>query len=156
MSKNPNEEIFIDGDESLRFVADFGVMNALGDIGHDVNRLFSILSNGDMPVREIKDILVCSISDIDEHKKESVVIDLINRHGLQEASIIAQMMLSHGLLGSVKKSMLARRELVRGILDLFHPSPSTSLKRVGLLWGVMCVISTALACLISRLLEAPI
>ena len=151
MSKTPNEEIVMDGDKSLRFVADFGALSQLDELGYDVNQLFTELSNGEMPIKKIHDILVCTISDVDEAQKSETIINMVNKYGLQEVSIVAQTMMSHAMLGSIKKSQLARRELVSGILDQFLPSPWTNLKRVGLLWVAMCATSTALACLISNL-----
>ena len=149
--RKPNEEIFRDGDNHIRLVADFGFMSAVNSYGRDVSMVFTDLSNALMPPLDIKNVLVCAAVDIPDGEREAFVEDLINRYGLQECAIMARVMLSHAMLGDVKKSSMDRAEAIQGLMDQFINTPSASIKKVGLLWVAMCLSSTALVCLIFNL-----
>ena len=152
----PNEEIFIDGDRAIRFVANFGMLEALNNFGTDPSMVFSDLSIGNLNPVYIKNVMSSSVLDIDndilsESVKDDLVIELINKYGLQECSIVARMLLTHGLIGDIKKSESALAEQ-RGLLhEMLIPSTSQNSMKVFYLWAAMSLTSTALACLITRL-----
>jgi len=146
----PNEQLFEDGDTSIRLVADFGFLSAVNYMGRDVSLIFADLSNGLMPPDDVRNVIMCAAVDVEEGGKEAFVEDLISRYGLQEIAIMARLLLSHGMIGDVKKSALGRLETVQGILDKLIPFRSTTFIKAGLLWVATVAISTSLACLIFK------
>lgn len=151
--RRANEEIFQDGDRSIRLVADFGFLESLNSLGRDVAIIFAGLSEGELNPTDIKNIIVCALVDIDgdevkESDLEGVTEDLIERYGLQECSVMARILLSYALIGDIKKLGAGRAAKYQAIIDQFLPSQSISLKKVGLLWAVNCMTSAALVCLI--------
>lgn len=151
----PNEEIFEDGDRALRFVADFGMLEAVNSFGTDPAEIFAVLSEGLMSPQHTKNVMVSALADIDnvpvsEGKKDETVIDLINRYGLQECSMVARLLLTHALIGDIKKSESAvaqQRSLLTESLSL---SRSETFWKVFLLWAAMCGTSTLAVCMIFR------
>ena len=150
MKRKPGEEIFEDGDKRIRMVGDFGLLSAVNSYGRDVALVFSDLSNGLMPPDDIRNILVCAAVDEPEEGRDKYIEGLITRYGLQECAIMARVMLSHAMIGDVKKSAMDRAEAVRGILETVLPSPSMSFTKAGLLWAGMVTVSTTLVCLIFK------
>lgn len=144
-----NEEVFKDGDKEIKLVADFGFLVAINSTCRDVAYIYNDISAGLFPPEEIREILVCAMVDIPDDERRALAEDLITRYGLQECSAIAQIMLSHAMIGDVKKRAAARSEVVRGLVEQLIPSQSASLRKVGLLWTAVFLSSTALACLIS-------
>ena len=142
--RRPNQETIQDGDKEVSFVADFGFLVELNEMGRDVAFVFQDLASGLMPPAEVKNVLVCAI----EHGGEEEVIDIINRYGLQECSILARLLLSHALIGDIKKSQVSGMEKNRTLLDSLIPSRWENLRKLGWLWMAITASSTALVCLI--------
>ena len=153
--RRPNEEIFKDGDREIRLVADFGFMCAVSSRGRDVTALFNDLSEGLTSAEDIFSVLYCAAVDLPEDERKELIESLITRYGLQECAIMARVMLSHAMLGDVKKSQIDRGEEVQNLLEQFLPSQSKTLKQVGLLWGATSIASTLLVCGIFNLFGLP-
>ncbi len=144
--RKPNQEVFKDGNKEIVLVADFGFLEAVNSHGTDVSILYSELASGMLPPAKIRNILICAMGDEIENKKEYAE-DLITRYGLQECGIMASMMLTHAMIGDVKKSSIERKEKVKSALETITGSPSMSLRKVGCLWMAQTMISITLACL---------
>lgn len=141
--RKPNEEILKDGGREIILSADFGFIVAINSLGKDVAHIYSDLSSGMMPAEDIKNVIKCGIkSDVEDGYVES----LVERNGLQECSIIALHLLSHAMIGDVKKSKILTREKIEEMTIKFSPSQSTGLRNLGLLLAANAVISTALVC----------
>lgn len=149
--RKPNEEIFMDGDRELILVADFGFLESVNSFGRDVSLIYSDLAGGLMPPQDVRNVIVSSIQLEDSENKEEFVESLICRYGLQECAIMASVMLTHAMIGDVKKLAIERREELRSALGKMTGTNSESLRKAGLLWVAALVISTALACGISSL-----
>ena len=148
--RRPGEEIFEDGDKHVRLVADFGFLVAVNSMGRDCALLYTDLSNGLMPAEDVRNILVCAAADIPDGERNDYIESLITRYGLQECSVMAQVMLSHAMIGDVKKSALDRAATVRGLIDLTLNTQLMSFRKAGLLWVGTVATSTAVACLIIK------
>ena len=146
--RRPNEEIFKDGDKEIKLVADFGFLTAINSSCRDVSFIYTDLSAGLFPAEEIREVIAAAMVDVPDDQRQKITEDLITRYGLQECAAMAQIMLSHAMIGDVKKRGLAREEVVRGLVEQMVPSQSENLKKAGLLWTGVVLISTLSACLI--------
>lgn len=156
MKRKPNEEVFKDGDKHYVLAADFGFLVAVNSCGRDVSMIFTDLANGLMPPEDIRNVLVSCFRDVEDDAREEIAEDLINRYGLQECAIMASVMLSHAMIGDVKKSQIAKREEMHSVIESLMPTQSTNLKKLGLLLAATSAISTALVCGIFKILDLPI
>ena len=128
-------------------------MVAINEYGKDVSFIFSELSEGYLPAEDIKNVLCCACVDVDN--PDDLIIELINKYGIQECAVMARLLLTHAMIGDVKKLKMDRGEAVRLAMENFINTPSTSLKKVMSLWAGMCAASTALVCMIFSLLNLP-
>lgn len=144
----PGEEIFDDDGQSIRLVADFGFLCSVNSLGRDVALVFTDLANGLTPPEDVRNVLVSAAVDVPESDRVEYIEALITRYGLQECAIMARVMLSHAMIGDVKKSAIDRAEVVRGILEAALPSQSTSFIKAGSLWAGTVAASTLAVCLI--------
>ena len=151
MKRKPNEEVFIDGDRHLVLAADFGFLEAVNSHGRDVALIFNDLHAGLMPPRDVCSVLSSCFQHVDDSERESLAVDLINRYGLQECAIMARVMLSHGMIGDIKKSSIASGEKMTTLVEMFDDFKSTSLRNLGLLLAATSITSTALVCGIFKL-----
>jgi len=152
--KRKNEHLIQDDEETIRFVASWDNLFATQEAGNDLSELFSLLSGGAMPAKGILDVLVCTIADIDgdevkESDKEQKCKDIIEHYGLQEASVIARMMLTASMIGAKKNYQIQQGQLIRE----FIPSRSMSLRKAGLLWVALSMSSAVAVCLIFKYSE---
>lgn len=150
-NKRPNEHLIQDDDDTIRFISSWDNLYAIQEAGHDLADLFAQLSGGALPAKGILDTLICCINDIDgeevkEAQKESVCKCIIEQYGLQEASIVARMMLTATLIGAKKNYQIQQGQLIRS----FIPSQSMSLRKAGLLWVATSLISAVVVCLIFK------
>jgi hypothetical protein len=154
--RRPNEEIFEDGDKAIRFAADFGMLEAVTSFGTDPSIIFSDLSEGNLNPVYTRNVLVSSVIDVDDEPlsegvKEEFIEDLINRYGLQECALVARLLITHALIGDIKKCGGSMAEQRRLLTELMTDTSSTNIKKVIFYWVAMCAISTALACMITKL-----
>ena len=155
------EEIITDKDagKSYRFAGTFGFIRTLAFAGRDPSFIFADLADGLLPPEEIKNVIKFSIeqvdgTDIEDIDREAAAIEFIERAGLQDASLLARMMMVHAMVGAVKKKNLRQRELIESLI----PSPSLSrwriIMKLGSLWvGTLALAtagSTALVCMIIK------
>lgn len=146
-----NEELFEDGDRTIRFVADFGFGIAVSKMGKDITLIFNDLASGLMPIQDICNIMICGLSDIDgeeikEGDKKQVAESLINSYGLQQCHQLSWVLLSHIMIGEKKSSEISVHQRVEAMTTEINPFHSTALRKVGLLWVGIWLSSAALAC----------
>jgi len=164
--RKPNQEAFDDDGTEIIFAGTHGMLEELADKGRDPALIFSDLSAGLMPPLDIRHVLEASGPD------DLDVGRLIDRYGLAECSIVARLMLSHGMIGDEGKSRALGQETTRALLDslmmdrekalaemdsriasqvagLLHASRWKNFARHGLLSGVISSLLTLLACGIS-------
>ena len=141
--RKPGQETLKDEGKEIILTADFGFVVAINSYGKDVSQIYSDLSSGMMPAKDIKHVLRAAMSDdIDDNYIEG----LITRAGLQECAILAMHLLSHAMIGDVKKSKLAKMEPIQSLIAQFKGSHYRILWSLGLLWTATTIASTALVC----------
>lgn len=147
-----NQEFIKDGDTEYCFAGNFDMLESLEGKGHDLADIFNTISSGSLPLTAITDTLAASLHTIDneepaELSKIDTVKTIIEKYGLQEAAMIARMMLSYAMVGSVKKHQMDRDEMIQGMMSQIIGSQSMSLKKRGFVWMALSVYSVFLACL---------
>lgn len=148
----PNEELFEDGDRTIRFVADFGFSKSVCLMGRDITLIFSDLASGLLPVEDIANIIICAVVDIDgdevkEAEKQALAEGLIALYGLQQCHQLAWILLSHIMIGEKKSSEIDVQQRREMMLKNLIPGQSTNSKKVGLLWAAVWLSSTLAACM---------
>lgn len=153
--RKPGEEIFKDGDDDIRFVADFGFLVSVSSYGRDVSLVFADISSGLMPPEDVRNVLVSALVDVEESKRPAFIEGLIGKYGILECSSMAYTILCHAMIGDVKKSRVDRGELAQALLTELLPTRSTNIIKLGSLWAAVCLISTGLTCLIFKFSGLP-
>ena len=153
-----NLEYIKDGETEFCFAGNFGMLEKLESKGHDLAGIFNELSSGALPLTAITNVLAASLHtqnavEILETDKSDLIESIIDRYGLQEAAMIARMMLSYSMVGSVKKQQLDRNELTKGIMTQVIGFESMSLKKRGLVWMGLWTFSIIQTCLIFSVLN---
>jgi hypothetical protein len=106
-----------------------------------------------MDAIDIKNILMACVVSYDnkEIKDKSAFIEsVISRHGFQQTSQLATLLVDYILLGEKKSSKIRYEERAKALTDNFINLKSTSLKKVLCLWVTTLTISTTFACMIIR------
>jgi len=153
-----NLEYIKDGETEYCFAGNFGMLEKLESKGHDLAGIFNELSTGALPLEAIKNVLAASLhtkdaAEVLETDKPDLIESIIDRHGLQEAAMIARMMLSYSMVGSLKKQQLDRSEITKGIMSQVIGSESMSLRKRGLVWMGLWSFSILQTCLIFSVLN---
>ena len=153
-----NLEYIKDGETEYCFAGNFDMLEKLENTGHDLAGIFNELSTGALPLLTISNILAASLQskdavDVLETDKSELIKSIIDRYGLQEAGIIARMMLSYSMVGSVKKHQMDRDEIIKGLMSQIIGSESMSLKKRGLVWMALWGFSVLQTCLIFSVLN---
>lgn len=151
-----NEELFEDGNRTIRFIADNSFGKAVSDMGKDIAFIFDDLASGKFPVQDIENIMVCGMVDIDgidikESDRVSIADELISRYGLQQCHQLVFVLLSHIMLGQKKSSEISAEQRMEAMAASLLPGHLANSKRVGLLWAAIWISSGLLACMTSRL-----
>lgn len=153
-----NLEYIKDGETEYCFAGDFDMLEALEGKGYDLSTVYRLVSEGSLKIQLITDVICASLrqvdkKDINETSKADIARAIIERHGLQEVSMICHLMLNHTMVGSKKKSQIDKDQMIHGMMDQLIGSESMTLKKRGLLWMGQCAISATLACTIISLLN---
>ena len=155
MGKRFNQAEFEDDGVTIVFSADFGAARQINELGRDLSLIFIDLENGLFPVEDIRSVLISCLESVGgqekiEGEKESYIEYIISKHGIQECSIVARLLLSHALLGDKKKLQTLRAGEVREVIMNLIPSQSKNLLLVGLFLAATSLISTGLVCVIFK------
>ena len=153
-----NLEYIKDGKTEYCFAGNFEMLERLESKGYDLAAIFNELSSGLMHLSTISDVLSSSMHTKNDAKvletdKADLVKSIIDRYGLQEAAMIARLMLSYAMVGSIKKHQLDRGEMLSGLMSQITDSKSMSLKRRGLVWTALCTFFIVQVCLIFNALN---
>jgi len=155
-----HEEIIVDDDLFL-FKSDFSFLAALKETaGIDPLQLFAQFSANDADPELVCNVLECSILEcngetIDPNERRAICEELITANGLQECWVLAQHLLSYGMLGDIKKRAARRhgttQELLEGI-GLSGSRSTIAIKQL-LLWAYLLLISGTCALLNFKIYE---
>lgn len=108
----------LDGD-SYKFAGTFSFLRKLAFMGRDPAIIYNDLTAGKMPPEHIKNVLSCALESLngDEVKDghDEIIETFIENAGLQESAYVARVLLSHGMVGSVKKKQIRANKKVNGM-----------------------------------------
>lgn len=145
------EEVATLNGNSYRFSGTFGFIRKVALKGRDPVYLFDDLTSGLLPPEHIKNILSCALEQVNgddiANDHGEVIEKFIEEAGLQESAYVARVLLSHAMIGSVKKKQIRMNESVEGMTIKTKNFLSTNSKRVGLSLVAISLISLALACM---------
>jgi len=151
------EEIITDTDtgKQYRMAGTFGFVRALSLSGRDPSLIFADLADGLLPPEEIKNVIKFSIVqvdgvDIEDGDRENSAIDLVESAGLQDASLLARMMMSHAMIGKIKKKHLDQNQAAQSIVKPLNNSRWKIFTLVGLSLAGSLAGLIALACMIFK------
>lgn len=150
-----NEELFEDGNRTIRFVANNGFGKAVNDLGRDISFIFADLASGLLPVQDIENIIICGMVDIDgvdikESERAAIADDLMSRYGLQQCHQLGFVLLSHIMLGEKKSTEIEVNARLEAMAKNFLPGHSRSSKHLGWLWVAVFLTSGIAACMTSK------
>jgi len=150
------------GDELYIFKGDFGFLMSLKEMS-PVDPIAIAEHVAHLDPEHIRNVLMASLrkrdniesDDMAEEDIQATIEDLITRHGLQECGILAQHILSHAMIGDLKKNALDRHENVQSLLNDLVVSRSKSFRNHALLWGYSLMIFGIFQCMSIKLLGLP-
>jgi len=143
------EEVAILESDSYRFAGTFGFLERLALKGRDPAYVFDDLSSGLLPPNHIKNVLSCSLEQMngddinDGH--DGIITDFIERGGLQESSMVARTILTNAMIGSVKKKKMALNQEAESLYLKSRNFLSTNFAKAGLSLVVILTLSAGLA-----------
>lgn len=138
-----------------KFAGTFGFIERLAVLGKDPAYIFEELSSGSLPPTHIKNVLSCALETIDgkdiigDNDKSDVVERFIEAAGLQDSSLIARIMMSHAMIGSIKKKKMREGEEIESLFLKSKNFRLRNLKRAGLSLAVITLISAIVISMIS-------
>lgn len=149
-SRECEEVATLDG-VAYKFAGTFGFIERLAIKGRDPAYIYDDLSSGLLPPIHIKNALSCSLEAVDGvdilEGQDDVIVSFIEAAGLQESSMVARVLMSHAMIGSVKKKQIRLDEELKGLEMKTRNFLSTNLGKVGLSLAVISLILVALACM---------
>lgn len=156
-------EIVIDEEREISYTvsATWGFLERLQRKHKSLNMVFASLTSGDLNPDYIKDTVTSSLTHINSEpvndaQREKTAIEMIERFGLQEVSLLARDMISRAMIGDIKKSQLANQEEVQSLMSQLYPSlKSSRFYKAGSLWIMASVISGVVGSMIFNWLMMP-
>lgn len=150
------QEIVTGNGKKYLFSGTIGNIEAVSFSCGDPGKLYARLCDGDLPPTEIKAIIKCTMLivdgiDISELDLDAEVKQFIEDFGLSDCASLCMHLLSHAIIGDVKKKQLERRKKAKGMLRKCRHLILTSFARAGWLWGAILIVSIISACTIFSL-----
>lgn len=154
-------ETFIDEEREIAYkcAATWGFLDSLRCRHKSLNGVFSSVMTGETNPLIIKDVIACSLThinneEVNDAQRDKVAIEIIERFGVQESSILARDMVSRAMLGDIKKKSLEENLKLKTLTDqLFPNSKLSNFLKVGSLWVTLAALSGSLGYWISWWLD---
>lgn len=148
------EEVVTGNGKTYRFSGTIGNIEKLSFLSGDPSKIFVELSDGAMPPTHIKNIITCTMCEVDntsisELDLSDTVADFINDFGLQDCAYLCRMLLNHALIGDVKKKRIEKQQKIQKAKK-FLTFRLPQLKRPGLSWAAVLMIFVISACTIIK------
>lgn len=145
-------ETFIDEEREISYSveATWSFLERLKAKHRSLNGVYISLSSGELNPEYIKDVIASSVISVNSEfvndaQRDKVAIEIIERFGLQEASMFAREMISRSMVGDIKKSQLDRNLETKSIMSQLLPSLKLShFWKVGLAWITVSILSGVL------------
>ena len=153
-------ETFIDEEREISYkcAATWCFLGELKNKHVSLNEVFNSLMAGHIDPIFIKDVISCSLTHINNNEiadsqREKTAIEIIERFGLQEASLLARDMISRSMVGDIKKHQLDQNLETRALVhQIFQNSKLNPFSKVGLLWVAVAASSGLVASLILNII----
>lgn len=137
--------------DSYKFGGTFGFIRKVALKGRDPVYLYDDLTTGLLPPDHILNILSCSLEQVNgddvTSNHDEIIEKFIEAAGLQESSFVARIMLSHAMIGSVKKKKIREKDQIQGMQLKTKNFLSRNSKRLGLSLVATSLILIVLACM---------
>lgn len=147
------EEVATLNGVAYKFAGTFGFIEKLALKGRDPAFVFDDLSSGLLPPTHIKNALSCALVAVDGEDittgHDDLIESFIEEAGLQDASLVARVLMSHAMIGSVKKKKMIDGEELTELHLKSKNFLSKNLKKAGLLLVAITAISAALVLMTS-------
>ena len=151
-----NEELYI-------FKGDFSFLATLAEIS-EVNPIVISENVINLDPVSVRNVLIASLhkkgdidsDDLPTEDQNKIIEEMITDFGLQECGILAQHLLSHAMLGDLKKNALENHQSMNSLLNNFVVSRSKIFKNHALLWTYLLVIFGTYVCMSIKFLGVPI
>lgn len=153
LKRGKHEEIVTGNGKSYRFAGSFAFAETLSLCGRDVVLIYSDLTLGILPPTDIKNAIKCAMMEVDgeavkDADREALAIEFLEDFGLQECSALSRLLISHAIIGDIKKKRLGTKMEMVGMVEKLSLSRSMISKRAGWRWIAICLILALLACTI--------
>jgi hypothetical protein len=146
------EEVFFIEGTSYKFAGTMGFLRKLALKGRDPAFLYDDFASGLLPPEHVINALMCGLEQVDGEdvidNHEDIVVDFMQKAGLQESAYVARILLTHAMVGDVKKKQIREKEQVEEMQRKTKNFLSRSSKRRGLLWVAILSILTVPAYMI--------
>ena len=133
------EEVVSDPDTGKKylFAGSFLFIRMLAFAGRDPAFIFEDLAAGKLPPEEIKNVIKFSLEKINgeevaDEDREQAAIDFVEQAGLQDASMVARLMMGHAMVGGIKKKQIRLQETITGAIMKQNRSPLRIFAFIGL------------------------
>ena len=150
------EEVCSGNGHEYLFSGTIGNIEAASFVAGDPAQLYSDLNDGKLPPTKVRAVITCCMIEVDG--KPVVDLDLeaeakafMDDFGLQDCSYMARRLMSHALIGTVKKKQLEREETATGLIEKLPRFRSMTSAQVGWSWVAISIALGISACMISRL-----
>ena len=151
------EEVDING-ELFIFKGDFGFLVTLKEIS-EIDPIFISENVINLDPISVRNVLISSLckkggidtEDLSIEDQYKIVEEMITDFGLQECGILAQHLLSHAMLGDIKKNALDSHQNVQSLLNNLVVSRSKIFKNHALLWMYLLGIFGIYQCMSIKL-----
>lgn len=149
------EEVVGGNGKQYRFAGTFGNIEAASFLCGDPAEVFLELAEGATPPTTIRSIILCCIEDVDgepvtDNTRDDFATEFVEDFGLQDCSLLARHLLTHAIVGNVKKKQIDRGEKLEGLRRKLRLSILTASGRRGWSLAALLLILAGLACTIFR------
>jgi hypothetical protein len=144
------EEVAILNGDSYKFAGTFGFIKKVASKGRDPAYLYDDFVSGLLPPVHIQNVLSCALEQFNgedvktDHDK--IIEAFIEKAGIQESAYVARVLLSHAMVGSIKKKQIRLKEEVTAMELKTKNFLSTNSRKLGYSLAAISLILIALAC----------
>lgn len=139
---------------SYEVSATWGFLERLKRNHRSLNDVYTSLMGGELNPDYIKNVISSSLEsvnseEVNDAKRQAVAVEIIEKFGLQEASILARDMISRAMVGKLKLAQIERNQTTTSLMNqLCQSSKSRPSWKALSLWVAVAMTSGALGCLI--------
>lgn len=149
------QEVVTGNGNTYLFSGTLGNIESLSFLSGDPSALFARLTKGELPPVDIKNVISTTMDSVNKINCEDLDLTeetakFIEDFGLQDSAVLCRMLLSHALIGDVKKKSIESKQAMTGMIRKFRLFPSMTSKRLGLFLAGIFTIFAISACMIFK------